>query len=425
MGKYISLGEYNKQYKYIWIYLILRFIYIFTFSNKFVFDQIKPDVLELPYGPFLYIQFDYIFFIIISSILIAIKKCRHKKETSNKLIQEGLIFHELSIETEYGVEQSDYFLFINIFFVVLKDLFEETTHQFNCIPLSFWMFEMLYYELFHSRLFNTKIYKHHKFSFIFILSSCSLLKIIAIILNFSYETEYAKFFDNRKWLIPTFIIVYFLFRIFRSFTFSNEKYYLEKRIISIPNYMLIYGVIGLITTSICALITTFIPCGEEDTIPELSKRACSVNDNNTYYFDSYKIFYKNLYAEYFGSRLILLIIKSILNFHVSYFIYVIYKKLSPIYYICMHRFDVLIINILAFLNNLINKHIEGIDITIKIFDILTLIFYILGSIVYLEFIELNFCDLNFYTKRNIKERAHTDTRISLGEISINSENDEN
>ena len=91
----------------------------------------------------------------------------------------------------------------------------------------------------------------------------------------------------------------------------------------------------------------------------------------------------------------------------------------------MHRFDVLIINILAFLNNLINKHIEGIDITIKIFDILTLIFYILGSIVYLEFIELNFCDLNFYTKRNIKERAHTDTRISLGEISINSENDEN
>ena len=193
MAKYISLGEYNKQYKYIWIYLILRFIYIFTFSNKLVFDQISPEVLELPYGPFLYIQFDYIAFIIISSILIVFKKYRQKKQESNKIIQE-LIFNKTDIEIEYGVEQSDYFLFINLFFVVLKDLFEETTHQFNCLTFSFWMFEMLYYELFHSRLFNTKIYKHHKFSFIFILSSCSLMKIIVIILNFAYETDYAKFF---------------------------------------------------------------------------------------------------------------------------------------------------------------------------------------------------------------------------------------
>ena len=423
MAKYISLGEYNKQYKYIWIYLILRFIYIFTFSNKLVFDQITHEVLELPYGPFLYIQFDYITFIIISSILIAFKKYRQKKQESNQLIQE-LIFNKTDIEIEYGVEQSDYFLFINLFFVVLKDLFEETTHQFNCLTFSFWMFEMLYYELFHSRLFNTKIYKHHKFSFIFILSSCSLLKIIVIILNFAYETDYAKFFENRKWLIPTFIIVYFLFRVFRAFTYSNEKYYLEKRIISIPNYMLIYGIIGLITTSICALITTFVPCGEENTIPELSKKVCELSDNNTYYFDSYRIYYNNLYAEYFGARLILLIIKSILNFHVAYFIYVIYKKLSPIYYLCMHRFDFLIITILAFLNNLINKHIEGVNITIKAFDILTLIFYILGSLVYLEFIELNCCNLNFYTKRNIKERSNKDTRISLGEVSINSEIDE-
>ena len=80
MAKYISLGEYNKQYKYIWIYLILRFIYIFTFSNKLVFDQFTHEVLELPYGPFLYIQFDYITFIIISSILISFKKYRQKKQ---------------------------------------------------------------------------------------------------------------------------------------------------------------------------------------------------------------------------------------------------------------------------------------------------------------------------------------------------------
>ena len=58
--------------------------------------------------------------------------------------------------------------------------------------------------------------------------------------------------------------------------------------------MLIYGIIGLITTSICALITTFVPCGEEDTIPELSKKVCELSDNNTYYFiDSIFLYFYN------------------------------------------------------------------------------------------------------------------------------------
>ena len=46
---------------------------------------------------------------------------------------------------------------------------------------------------------------------------------------------------------------------------------------------------------------------------------------------------------------------------------------------------------------------------------------IIGSIVYLEFIELNFCNLNFYTKRNIKERSVSDSEIYLGNDTINSD----
>ena len=95
--------------------------------------------------------------------------------------------------------------------------------------------------------------------------------------------------------------------------------------------------------------------------------------------------------------------------------------MSPIYHICMKKLNSLIIDILLLINNLINKKIDVIDITKSILDILILIFYISGSIVYLEFIELNFCNLNFYTKRNIKERSKNDTLISLDDISINSE----
>ena len=86
----------------------------------------------------------------------------------------------------------------------------------------------------------------------------------------------------------------------------------------------------------------------------------------------------------------------------------------------------MILNILNFINRLINDDIQSIKISISILNILLLSFYLIGSIVYLEFIELNFCDLNFYTKRQIKERAKMDINISLNDIvNINSDEDSN
>ena len=101
------------------------------------------------------------------------------------------------------------------------------------------------------------------------------------------------------------------------------------------------------------------------------------------------------------------------------FFYVICKKLSPIYYICFHRLNVLILIILYFINDRIYIGMKGLNRTIRILDILISVFYIIGAIIYLEFIELNFCNLNFYTRRNIKERANIE--YNIGDISIDSE----
>ena len=111
-----------------------------------------------------------------------------------------------------------------------------------------------------------------------------------------------------------------------------------------------------------------------------------------------------------------MIIKSFLYFTSTYYCYVIYKKLNPIYHICVYRFNYVILDILGLINKLINnRNYDKIDIAINVLNILILIFYTIGSIIYLEFIELNFCNLNFYTKRSIKNRAKTDITISLVE----------
>ena len=95
----------------------------------------------------------------------------------------------------------------------------------------------------------------------------------------------------------------------------------------------------------------------------------------------------------------------------------------------MYRFNELIVFIGKFVIELIiDKEIQSLDISLSVLNILTLFFYIIGSLVYLEFIELNFCNLNFYTKRNIKERSAKDNtfyNINDGEYSkYSNENDD-
>ena len=56
MGKIISLGENNNLYKYIWIYLIIRFIPLFIFEKKLIFAQLQTEALNIPKRPFISLQ---------------------------------------------------------------------------------------------------------------------------------------------------------------------------------------------------------------------------------------------------------------------------------------------------------------------------------------------------------------------------------
>ena len=423
MGKLISLGEYNKLYKYLWIYLSIKIISSYIFGSELVFDQFKNDVLNLPYNNFVSNQIYYIGFIIISLVLVAIQKLRKKIESKTGELTYGkLIFNKIDIQMEYGLSQSDNFLYLNLFFVVIIDLLDIILYAFKCDIFNYWTFEILFFERFNARLFNTKIYKHHTFSLIFILCFCSIIQTIIIILNFVNDLDYIKIFVLGKWLIPLGLIINFLANIFRAYVYNNEKYYLEKRIISIRQYLLLYGLYGTLTTFICAILSTYIPCGD-NSLPELSKIVCSYTENEEiYYFDSYKIFFNEFSSNYLGIRIILEMIDTILYYTYNYFIYVIYKKLNPIYHICMRRLAETILTFLKFINYLINNdNINNLDISLSILNILLLTFFILGSIVYLEFIELNFCELNFYVKRKIKERSNTESVMELDNLSVNSD----
>ena len=58
-----------------------------------------------------------------------------------------------------------------------------------------------------------------------------------------------------------------------------------------------------------------------------------------------------------------------------------------------------------------------------IFDCLTQLFSLLGTIIYLELIELNFCNLNYNLKKNIKIRAKNEA-LDIYNIDNQSSEDE-
>ncbi len=123
MGKFISLGEYNKLYKYIWIYLAIKFVVLFVFDYRLVFDQLQNEPLKLPSSLFIAFWFLCITFIIISFISTKYQN-HHQKKTAEKdsIEEKKLIFNEINIIQEYGIEEGDYFLYVNLFFVVVADI---------------------------------------------------------------------------------------------------------------------------------------------------------------------------------------------------------------------------------------------------------------------------------------------------------------
>ena len=92
MGKFISFGKNNKLYKYIWIYVIIRLINYYIFSDFFP-KQIKPDFLgSYNYPPGILIQnfFIYLGSFIFSIFYIYMKnfKSKRKRTTNQKLKQK-------------------------------------------------------------------------------------------------------------------------------------------------------------------------------------------------------------------------------------------------------------------------------------------------------------------------------------------------
>ena len=83
MAKIITLGEYNKQYKYIWFLVLSRFLYTYIFSYSTIPLTFKPKFLTLKSLPTSVLAkdfIDYLVMFICSFLLLIYEKWRLKKD---------------------------------------------------------------------------------------------------------------------------------------------------------------------------------------------------------------------------------------------------------------------------------------------------------------------------------------------------------
>ena len=430
MPSIIGFGKCSKYYLYLLGAVVGRSLK----DTLFGFTSINPEgnVILFDFIPQLskhiLIQslYRYISFIIgglLFSYIIKqkIKKKNENEINSNKSKIKGLI-HNKNYDRSENIPYIPILITCSIF--CIHNELIKLLYLFDLYNLDFWTIDILFILLFMDKYFIINLYKHQKYSIIFILITNTVLLLISSFLPYTKHDEGIYLTDyNTFKIIEILTGNYFYFLLFLalfitlscSISYSRVKTKVIMDFNYISPYKMIFfiGVIGTILISISLTCTSFISCsGDEKYIKFYCIHNHTEDNNNYYYYDNIFNYIDELnnnlktYQFYLEVLLItpLFLIINFLEFTCE--ILIIYY-LNPNYVLIR---DNLYYGFTRAIFVLINENYEE-YIALNQFIILELTEFLalLGYLVYLEIIELRFCELNKDIKQNIIDRGKRET----------------
>ena len=380
---------------------------------------------------------------------IVSNKTENKRKESNARIK---LIHK-DIGTLYFSAYSFLNLLFTIFLWVIMDFFMDFyTHTLK--DLDFWFFELLILSYISNKMLKFKLHSHQKLAIYFNSTLC-ITKMIAIILSFIDEdsSNYLWYTKEKPCLYVIFgIIIYFALISIRSYVNCKIKVYMDLKYISANKLLILYGFFGTIIYTIICLITTSDECTHSSIFfnAELDSSTknyiCKVPFNYCFadsqfnltknkeisFLDNFYIYFMTFkYSNFLEiiKEIIIIILAGITYFYYKYFCLMIIKYLSPIHYIFSNEIYFSFKKIALPINTLINegsffasKHIDYI-LQKYILDTSGDFLSLIGFLVFLELIELNFCDFNINLRRKIMDRSEFDS-ISLLEENFDDDDDD-
>ena len=292
MAKFISFGKINKLYKYIWIYILIRIIDDYIFTEEFP-EQIRPSIFGLQnYPPSILIS---IFFIYLGSFVFSIllyfysqKQLKLGRKDEQTIKSDSLKRYELI----YYIYQPDIKLRTIIFasfLWIISIEFTRILYIFGFMSLFYFSFDLFFVAYINLIMFEIPIYSHKKCAIICILIFSTLFKFLSTfeyILNDSYNL----FYKNHIILIPIIAISYLCLSLIRFYSICKIKWLLDYKFIPLRIFFVLYNFIGVIILLIPCLISSYVKCVDKTKLNDVDL-LCLIkkeNGNNTeYYFDSF------------------------------------------------------------------------------------------------------------------------------------------
>ena len=435
--KLITFGEINKSLLYILFMsissILNRYIYGYNYIECFypmniycslhnsILDKNDKCPLHRVFDPF----FSYIGMIFISFFFLREKNIEEEEKDSknenNEEDEEGKgnilkLKYNGSMDYLKNIKGILYYILILFLWIAEENLLLIYVDIFQ--DLDFWFFELIFVSLIYSRLFFSKILSHQKLGMAISIIVGSLLKIFSISVTLSSGSE-EIFYNKYRWLI-SFVIIYFGLIILRSYVNTQIKIFFDLKYIS-QRILLTrsYGIAGVIILGLTGLFTSNVPCFEN-----LEKYVCKFNSTGTYYYDNFNEYYesgKNMLV-----RLIVIFLGLITFFFDKYYSTLIIKLYSPIHVIFsfpiqyfLGKFFLLIFTAIFFREDLFpDKNKISKFLTDEFGDT----FSIIGFLIYLEIIELHFCNLDYNLKNNIINRSNNEIKELASFIEVIDQN---
>ena len=369
MGKYISCGQYNKNFKYIilacFFNILVNLIFGLDLNVNFKEILLFPSKGQKTLYKHSRVHeiFRYIGVFIVACVFYKIEAIPNKKEITSHNIasysskesndQIILIFNDLNDEIG-SISILNFIIVITIYVCIeyLSDIYDEL----GLIIFDFWMFELLIISYINAKMFKLKIYRHQIFAILFNSIICLLFRLPCFILSFFLKDEEEKdvsLYKNNNWYIALGLFIYIMIITIRAYSYTKIKWFIDLKYISSTKILIFIGLIGIFVSSISCIIETYIKCN-----PKIN--FCKVKDENKntiYYIDNFKIFKENISKLDTTIEIIyeicIIVLGIICRFFALYYDMQIIKFLTPVHIIFYSSIYYFLINLIAFIYNII------------------------------------------------------------------------
>ena len=346
---------------------------------------------------------------------------------------------------------------IKLLFIIFSWVLEEQLLAYFkdmiFLHIDFWMIELIIIHFFLVKYFKIEVYDHQKLILWFFIFPL-MLKLATIILSYcdpfnrkrnsisgenKYEYKYNRRVDTSKliyvaidWLIGLALPIYFILITCRSYVYTKIKWIMDKKCISPNKILFFYGIIGASFCFIVNIISSFIPCDVIDKDKyRLSDYFCKVEYENEIYVDNIRAYFTGLNEMNFDSiiEIIALFLGVIFFFLHKYFSLKVIQVMTPVHlimsypiYYIFNKIYLLILNKIKSQGYLLlNVNFAEIKL---ILDFIGDIISIFGYLIYLEIIELHFCDFAYNIRVSILARGNLEIEDDvIGSIKTRSDYD--